>query len=80
VFATAVHFHPSLIFASNAGGYQSEASCENPVYCYATSLACKYLARVELNGSGKHSELLYDMALITALKRFIEQSPLKKTL
>ncbi len=57
MFATAVHFHPSLIFASNAGGYQSEAPYENPLYCYATSLARKYLAKVELNGSGKQSRL-----------------------
>ncbi len=57
MIATAVHFHSSLIFASKAGGYQSEASYENPLYFYATSLSRKYLAKVELNGSRKQSRL-----------------------
>jgi hypothetical protein len=48
VFASAIHFHPSLIFAGKAGAYQSGAP-------YKNAPANKYKIRVEVNGSGKHT-------------------------
>ncbi len=68
MFATAIHLHPSLIFAGKAGTYQSGAPYGTPLF------ARYYYTRVEVNGSGKRSTY-YDTATITAIISFMVQAP-----
>ncbi len=50
MFVTAIHFHPSLIFCWNLP--------ERSPLSYATRLACKYKANVQVTASNQHSSLL----------------------
>jgi hypothetical protein len=73
VFATAIHFHPRLIFASNAIAYQSGAY-------YWTLLNGKLLAfraniRIAWKGMAVGNTLAYyDVATITPVKVLLEQA------
>jgi hypothetical protein len=57
VFATAIHFHPSLIFAGKIWAYQGGATYGTIIYWKIPSLAPKHEHKVEVNGSGEHSSI-----------------------
>jgi hypothetical protein len=73
VFATSIHFHPSLIFAGKARSLQSELCPVRGSTLVGTSLASKYQARVELTHLA--NTLAFYTATITAIKSFIVQAP-----
>ncbi len=57
MFATAIHFYPSLIFSGKAK--LTEWSLTRGSTLVGTSLCCKYQIRLEVNGSGKFSSLIW---------------------
>ncbi len=57
-FGTSIHFDPSQIFMGKDKSLPLERSPVRGSSLVGSSLACKYKARVKVNGSGKHSSLL----------------------
>ncbi len=54
VLAISVYFNPYLIFAGKARRILPEANPIRDSTLIGSSLACNYLTRLEVNGSGKH--------------------------
>jgi len=52
-FATAIHFHPSLMFAGKARSVTLERGHVTVPTLVGSQLDCKYLTRVEVIGCGK---------------------------
>jgi hypothetical protein len=69
VFASASHFHPSLVFVGKAGGYQSGPPYRAQLKCLAPSLAPIYYIRVEVDDMA-NTLAYYDTAKITPVKSF----------
>jgi hypothetical protein len=67
VFATVIHFQPSLIFPGKAVAYRRNVH-KTP------NFADKFYTRVEVNDSGEHTSLLQYGKNIT-IKVFIVQAP-----
>ncbi len=55
MLASAIHFHPSLVFAGKAVDYQSGGPFQDLTLWLALSLALKYLTKVEVTDIDKRS-------------------------
>ncbi len=72
MFATSIHFHPSLIFVDKDGACQSGAPFRTPVKWQALGRVYNYRLLERENALA-----YYNMITISAVKFFIVQAPYK---
>ncbi len=68
MFATVSHFHPSLILEDKFGSQQLELSPVRGSILGSSSLAYKYLTRMEVTESGKYSPLVQASAELSNIR------------